>query len=230
MDAPAPTVEKWVWKLFTGDAYPYIRRTLQHQKGAPPMADEIKTKFFEVYTHSVVKVMVMELVGLGLEFQDLAAHAYGEEPFIRLMADPIGDLGRNFGGGKYKLSFYYGEQFVATQNFKVAGQPRWNSRKFLLSVLDAMEQKARSARPPDGQAQPAPASFQELLGYVGAIGGLSAERIGADNATFLAFIRQTAGNQYEDYFQLLMRGAEDHQLAGYFIQQLNALSQRRSAV
>jgi hypothetical protein len=218
----SPAVEKWVWKLFTGEAYPYIKRTLQQQHGRPPTPDEIKGKFFDVYPRSTVKIMVMELVGLGLEFQDLATHPYGADGFSQLMADPIAYLGRTFGGGKFKLSFYYGEQFVATQNFKVGGQPKWNMGKCLASIVEAMEQKDRGT-------QPSAASFAELMARLCSKLGLAPEAVAADKQAFLQLVRVTAGNQYEDYLSIILNVPEASGLVAWLFAQLAELYQHRAS-
>jgi len=213
-------VEKWVWKLFTGDAYPYIRRALQHQYRRAPTQDELKERFLEVYPRSTVKIMVMELVGLGLEFQDLATHPYGAVDFSHLMADPYGELGRRFGGGKFKLSFYDGEQFVATQNFKVGGRPKWNMRKCLTSLIEAMEQKNGGARPPA-------ASFSQLLERLCPVLGLSPGAVTAETPAFLKLIRLTAGNQYEDYLSIVLNTPESSDLVGWLCDRLAELYAQR---
>ncbi len=222
MPSGAPAVEKWVWKLFTGEAYPYIRRTLQQQHGRPPTQDEMKEKFFEVYPRSTVKIMVMELVGLGLEFQDLATHPYGANDFSQLMADPLGYLGRTFGGGKFKLSFYYGDQFVATQNFKVSGQPKWNIRKCLASIVEAMAQKDRGAQPPA-------TSFPQLLTRLCSKLALSPDAAAAEKPAFLQLVRSTAGNQYEDYLSILLNIPESAHLVAWLFAQLTELYRQRSS-
>ena len=221
MDASKPAVEKWVWKLFTGDAYPYVRRTLQHQKGAPPTAEEVQGKFFEVYSHSAVKIMVMELVGIVLEFQDLASYQYGTAEFSRLMADPISDLFRTYGGGKFKLSFYYGDQFVATQNFKVPGRPTWNMRKCLTSLIEAMEQKDRGAPSPA-------ASFDQLVDRLCGSYGIAADAVRTEKAAFLKLIRSTAGNQYEDYFALLLNLPDYQDVMTWLLAELASLYRQRA--
>jgi len=221
MPSGAPAVEKWVWKLFTGEAYPYIRRTLQQQHGRPPTPDEMKEKFFEIYPRSTVKIMVMELVGLGLEFQDLATHPYGTGDFAQLMADPLGYLGRTFGGGKFKLSFYYGDQFVATQNFKVGGQPKWNMRKCLASIVEAMEQKDRDVQPPA-------ASFSQLRDRLCTKLGLLPDAITTEKSDLLRLIRLTAGNQYEDYLSILLNVEEPSNLVVWIAAQLAELHAQRS--
>jgi len=217
-----PVVEKWIWKLFTGDAYPYIRRTLQQQHGRPPTSEEIKGKFFEVYPRCTVKVMVMELVGLGLEFQDLATYPYGSDDFSRLMADPIGCLARTHGGGKFKLSFYDGDQFFATQNFKVGGRPKWNMRKCLMSLLEAMEEKNRDAPSPA-------ASFSELRDRLCAKLGLSPDAVSTEPSGLLRLIRLTAGNQYEDYLSIVLNVPESSELVAWVVDQLAELYARRSS-
>jgi hypothetical protein len=216
-----PAVEKWVWKLFTGEAYPYIRRTLRQQHGRPPTPEEIKGKFFEVYPRCTVKIMVMELVGLGLEFQDLATYPYGAGEFSRLMADPIGYLSHAHGGGKFKLSFYDGEQFFATQNFKVGGRPKWNMLKCLLSVIEAMEEKNRDAPSPA-------ASFSQLRNRLCAKLGLTPDTVTTEKSDFLRLIRLTAGNQYEDYLSILLNVQDSSELVAWIIHQLDDLYARRS--
>jgi hypothetical protein len=216
-----PPVEKWVWKLFTGDAYPYIRRTLQQQHGRPPAPEEIKGKFFEVYSRSTVKIMVMELVGLGLEFQDLATYPYGAAEFSRLMADPIGYLAHAHGGGKFKLSFYDGDQFFATQNFKVGGRPKWNMRKCLMSLIDAMEEKDRTAPSPA-------ASFSQLRDRLCAKLGLPPDSVFTEKPDFLRLIRLTAGNQYEDYLSIVLNVPESSELVAWIVAQLDDLYAHRS--
>ena len=216
-----PGVEKWIWKLFTGEAYPYIRRTLQQQHGRPPTPDEIKKKFGEVYPRCTVKIMVMELVGLGLEFQDLATHPHGADDFARLMVDPIGFLGCVYGGGKFKLSFYEGDQFVATQNFKVGGRPKWNMRKCLTSLIEAMEQKDRDAQPPA-------VSLSQLLARLCPKLGLSPDMVTSEKPAFLQLIRLTAGNQYEDYLSIVLNVPESSDLVGWLCTQLAELHAQRS--
>jgi hypothetical protein len=212
--------EKWVWKLFTGDAYPYIRRTLQHEKGAPPSADDIRQRFIDVYAHSTVKIMVMELVGILLEFQDLAVHPYGSTDFSGLTHDPLGYLSEHYGGGKYKLSFYYGEQFVATQNFKVGGAPQWNMRKCLASLVDGMKQKASQDVPPR--------SFAHLLEQLCTQFNLSGSSGAVDSPTFLTLVRLTAGSQYEDYFSILHNCPEPQQLTEHLLRELDAIYQTKT--
>jgi hypothetical protein len=211
-----PGIEKWVWKLFTGDAYPYITRTIKHRTGLAPTETELREQFTEVYTHSTVKIMVMELVGAILEFQDLAVHPYGSAEFSALMADPIGSLSRTYGGGKFKLSFYYGDQFVATQNFKVAGLPKWNMNKCLTSLIHSMVRQ--------DQATPSPAStWEQLIGNLFTRHRITAPSGTMEKSQLLQLIRLTAGNQYEDYFSLLLNGPDHQPVVDALLLRLKAL-------
>ena len=217
--SPLPA-EKWVWKLFTGEAYPYIRRTLKHQKGAPPTDEEIRGKFDEVYRHSTVKIMVIELVGMLLEFQELAIHPYGSAEFSGLMSDPFGSLSKRFGGGKYKISFYYGDQFVATQNFKVGGAPKWNMMKFLISLINAMEQKAKAAHL-------TASSFAQLIEQLTAHYQIGLDGGKMHTPQLLRLIQCTAGSQYEDYISILLDCPEHDTLIEHLIDELQRVHQTR---
>ncbi len=42
-----------------------------------------------------------------------------------MVLDPMGYLSERFGGGKFKVNFYRGMNFLATRNFKPEGEPKW---------------------------------------------------------------------------------------------------------
>jgi hypothetical protein len=42
-----------------------------------------------------------------------------------LISDPERYLLRIYGGGKFKLNFHQGMNFIATINFKPQGEPKW---------------------------------------------------------------------------------------------------------
>ena len=50
---------------------------------------------------------------------------YRPEEFTPMVLDPMGYLRERFGGGKFKVNFYQGMNFVATRNFKPEGEPKW---------------------------------------------------------------------------------------------------------
>jgi len=125
MGARAP-VPNWVYKLFTGRAYPYVRRQAKFAKIAPPgeerpepTPDEIQAKFWEVYPRCWLKVLQEIKVGMIVSFIELGHYEAGT--FQAVLEQPEAVLAKTYGKKKIKLNFYLGENFVCTQNFKVAG-------------------------------------------------------------------------------------------------------------
>jgi len=122
-------VPKWLYKLFTGHAYPYVRRQAKFAKAAvpgedrpEPTPDEIKAKFWEVYPHCWVKVLQEIKTGMIVSFIELGRYEAGT--YQELIDGPETFLAKTYGKKKIKLNFYLGENFVCTINFKVAG---WTS-------------------------------------------------------------------------------------------------------
>jgi hypothetical protein len=124
-------VPKWVYKLFTGHAYPYVRRQAKFAKEVKPGEDrpeptpeDIKAKFWEVYPRCWVKVLQEIKTGMIVSFIELGKYEAGT--FQELLDHPEAFLAKTYGKKKIKLNFYLGENFVCTQNFKVAG---WTSHE-----------------------------------------------------------------------------------------------------
>jgi hypothetical protein len=44
-----------------------------------------------------------------------------------LLMEPENFLLEHFGGGKFKLNFHQGLNFIATKNFKPQGEPKWKN-------------------------------------------------------------------------------------------------------
>lgn len=126
-ETPRPNVPPWLYKLFTGNQYPYIRRLAKFGKkdrkiGDPssePTKDEIDAKFWEIYPHCSAKVMQEVKQGMIVGFKDLGEYPPGG--YQELADAPEEFLAREYGCKKIKVNFYYGENFVCTINFKVAG-------------------------------------------------------------------------------------------------------------
>lgn len=60
-----------------------------------------------------------------IRFKTLAAHSM-DDPTIRgLFDNPMNFLLARYGGGKFKVNFYHGLNFIATKNFKPAGESLW---------------------------------------------------------------------------------------------------------
>ncbi|MDP3091910.1 MAG: hypothetical protein Q8N04_14610 [Nitrospira sp.] len=121
-----PAVPPWLYKLFTGHQYPYVRRLAKFgQSVVPgedrpePTKDMIDAKFWEVYPRCWVKIRQEVKVGMIVVFHDLGEYPAGG--YQALVDDPEAFLSATYGKKKIKVNFYDGDNFVCTINFKVAG-------------------------------------------------------------------------------------------------------------
>lgn len=120
------TVPPWLYKLFTGHQYPYVRRLAKFAKPIPvgeergePTKDEIDAKFWEVFPRCWVKILQEVKEGMIVVFHELGQ--YGAGQYQELIDRPEDFLAKTYGKKKIKVNFYDGESFVCTINFKVAG-------------------------------------------------------------------------------------------------------------
>jgi hypothetical protein len=120
------TVPPWLYKLFTGHQYPYVRRQAKFanrvkpgEERPEPNAEEIKAKFWEVYPRCSAKILQEVKTGMIVSFIELGQYEPGA--YQELVAGPEEFLARTYGKKKIKVNFYDGENFVCTINFKVAG-------------------------------------------------------------------------------------------------------------
>ncbi len=129
---PDRTVPQWLYKLFTGHQYPYVRRQAKfanrdHKPGeerAEPTGQEIDAKFWEIFPRCSVKILQEVKTGMIVSFVELGA--YPPEGYRDLIDHPEVFLAKTYGKKKIKVNFYDGENFVCTINFKVAG---WTSHE-----------------------------------------------------------------------------------------------------
>jgi hypothetical protein len=112
-------IPKWVYKLFTGHAYPYVRRQAKFAYKREPTPEDIKLKFWEIYPQCWLKVLQEIKTGMIVSFIELGRYEAGT--FQELVDGPDEFLAKTYGKKKIKLNFYLGENFVCTINFKVAG-------------------------------------------------------------------------------------------------------------
>jgi hypothetical protein len=119
-------VPPWLYKLFTGHQYPYVRRLAKFGQTVVPGEDRpeptkemIDAKFWEVYPRCWVKILQEVKVGMIVVFHDLGEYPAGG--YQALVDDPEAFLSATYGKKKIKVNFYDGENFVCTINFKVAG-------------------------------------------------------------------------------------------------------------
>jgi hypothetical protein len=122
----AGTVPPWLYKLFTGHQYPYVRRLAKFAQAVKPGEDRpeptkdlIEAKFWEVYPRCRVKVLQEVKEGMIVVFHDLGEYPPGS--FQELVDNPEEFLAKTYGKKKIKVNFYDGENFVCTINFKVGG-------------------------------------------------------------------------------------------------------------
>jgi hypothetical protein len=123
MDSDPPTgereVPKWLYKLFTGHAYPYVRRQAKFALKREPTPEDLRQKFWEIFPQCRLKVLQEVKTGMIVSFVELGDYEPGM--YQDLIDNPEEFLARHYGKKKIKLNFYLGENFVCTINFKVAG-------------------------------------------------------------------------------------------------------------
>lgn len=120
------TISPWLYKLFTGRQYPYVRRQAKFAKPkiegedrTEPTAEEIDAKFWEIFPDCSARILQEIKKGMIVSFVELGTYPPGG--YQELVDAPEEFLAREYGKKKIKVNFYYGENFVCTINFKVAG-------------------------------------------------------------------------------------------------------------
>jgi hypothetical protein len=120
------TVPPWLYKLFTGHQYPYVRRLAKFankivpgEERPEPTREQIDAKFWEVFPRCSVKILEEVKNGMIVSFTELGIYEAGT--YQALVTDPESFLASTYGKKKIKVNFYDGENFVCTINFKVAG-------------------------------------------------------------------------------------------------------------
>jgi hypothetical protein len=118
-EAEAPLFPAWAWVLLE----PYVDRRLEARGLSSPTPRDVLREVAALWPDLSCTLMVQEPWQNSIRFKRLA-RLRGDEmrPFF---ADPEGFLHERFGGGKFKMNFHDGMNFVSTRNFKIAGEPRW---------------------------------------------------------------------------------------------------------
>ena len=123
---PQRTIAPWLYKLFTGRQYPYVRRQAKFAKPkiagedrTEPTAEAIDAKFWEIFPDCSSRILQEIKTGMIVSFVELGTYPPGG--YQELVDAPEEFLAREYGKKKIKVNFYYGENFVCTINFKVAG-------------------------------------------------------------------------------------------------------------
>lgn len=109
----------WVWPLYRG----YVEKELRRRGIENPGEEELQQTFVCIMSETQVTVLVQEPWQNAVRFKGLAKYDAGD--MMPLLNDPENFLRTHFGGGKFKLNFHQGLNFIATRNFKLEGEPRW---------------------------------------------------------------------------------------------------------
>ena len=109
----------WVGRLLE----PFLRELLERKGNRQPTDADLQVAFEVLWPGCSAKLMVQEPWMGTVRFKSLAR--YRPEEFEAMVLDPMGYLSERFGGGKFKVNFYQGMNFVATRNFKPEGDPKW---------------------------------------------------------------------------------------------------------
>lgn len=110
---------EWVWILYKE----YVNKQLRNSEEEKSPAEKVQETFLRILAESTVTVLVQEPWQNSVRFKGLAR--YDSNNMMELLNDPMNFLLKNFGGGKFKLNFHHGWNFVATKNFKPEGKPKW---------------------------------------------------------------------------------------------------------
>jgi hypothetical protein len=110
---------EWVWTLYED----YVNKQERNVEEGNASADRKQEIFLRILSESTVTVLVQEPWQNSVRFKGLAK--YNSNNMMELLNDPMNFLLKNFGGGKFKLNFHHGWNFVATRNFKPQGEPKW---------------------------------------------------------------------------------------------------------
>ncbi len=124
---PHQDVPPWLYKLFTGHQYPYVRRQAKFdrkdrqagEERSEPTPEEIREKFWEIYPRCSTKMLQEVKSGMIVTFVELGSYEAGT--YQEFVDGPEEFLAREYGKKKIKVNFYDGDNFVCTINFKVAG-------------------------------------------------------------------------------------------------------------
>ena len=109
----------WVGRLLR----PFLQELLERKGNRQPTEADLQAAFAALWPECSTKLMVQEPWMGTVRFKSLAR--YRPEEFETMVLDPMGYLSERFGGGKFKVNFYQGMNFLATRNFKPEGEAKW---------------------------------------------------------------------------------------------------------
>lgn len=110
---------EWLWPLFE----PYVRKQFERDGVHDPADADLHDAFVALIGEATVTILVQEPWRGSVRFKGL--DRMPATSCFELLNEPETYLQERFGGGKFKLNFHEGWNFVATRNFKPDGEPRW---------------------------------------------------------------------------------------------------------
>jgi hypothetical protein len=110
---------EWVWDLYKD----YVEKQLKNSGNGNPSPEALQETYVRVLAESTVTVLVQEPWQNTVRFKGLAK--YDSKNMVNLLNDPMNFLFGEFGGGKFKLNFHHGWNFIGTRNFKPKGDAKW---------------------------------------------------------------------------------------------------------
>jgi hypothetical protein len=110
---------EWVFNLYKD----HIIRSLKHVGISEPGGEALWKEFEKIFKDSSAKLLVQEPWMSTVRFKTLAF--YRREEMDPLIKSPLEFIKEHFGGGKFKVNFYYGTTFINTHNFKPQAPPKW---------------------------------------------------------------------------------------------------------
>ena len=117
MSADDTNVPDWLYRLFTGNSYPYLKRQAKFALKREATPDVLRELFVDIFPRCTMKVLLEEKNGMIVAFRELGTYDPGQ--YMHLVWKPVDVLREAYGKGKFKLNFYQGENFICTTNFKV---------------------------------------------------------------------------------------------------------------
>ena len=130
-DSQERTVPPWLYKLFTGHQYPYVRRLAKFEKkdrkrgemSAEPSREEIDAKFWEVYPRSSARILQEVKQGMIVGFTELGGLSTGRLPGVGGHAGRVSWL-REYGRKKNQGEFFMTETISSARSIsKSEGGP-----------------------------------------------------------------------------------------------------------
>jgi hypothetical protein len=119
----------WLWPLYQE----YVERQFRSMDGDPSQS-VLQQAFLRSLGQSTATLYVMEPVGDTIRFKGLGRWQLPKVP--DLLADPNGFIAARYGGGKFKLNFHHGFNFVGTHNFRTWGEETWRQAPEIEFELD----------------------------------------------------------------------------------------------